>query len=290
MKKLIVAVLAIFLFFAGNIGSNAKASVNDTHATWLWNPWMIVKDESGTIAFLEAKNVNKVYLQIDRDIPLSVYRSFIEKTTAKGIKIYALDGAPGWVAPDGSKSMDQLMNWLKTYQKGSSSVQKFAGVHLDVEPYLYSGWSANQAATVKTYQSLLMKAKSNAATLALPLEADIPFWFDEVSYKNTYGKGILAEWVIANTNSVTVMAYRDTAPMIIDIVKNESALAGKYNKQLVIGVETGKTSEGDILSFYEEGEAYMNQELVKVQNNYAGTPGYGGTAIHDVASWQTMNP
>jgi hypothetical protein len=290
VKKLVISVVVFFSIFAGGFGWNAKASETETFATWLWNPWKLVNDESGTLAFLEGKHVNKVYLQIDRDIPLTVYRSFIEKASAKGMKIYALDGGPNWVAPKGDKNVDLLMNWLKTYQNGSSSQQQFAGVHLDVEPYLYSGWSTNQAATVKSYQSLLVKAKSSAVSLTLPLEADIPFWFDETSYKNTYGKGTLAEWVIANTNGITIMAYRDSASMIIDLVKNEIALAGKYNKQLVIGVETGQTDEGGALSFFEEGETYMNQELAKVKSFYTGTPGYSGAAVHHVGSWETMKP
>ncbi|WP_160725172.1 amidase [Bacillus sp. USDA818B3_A] len=289
MKKLVISALVFFSIFAGSFGC-AKASDNQTLATWLWNPWELVNNESGTLAFLEGKNVNKVYLQIDRDIPLNVYQSFIEKASAKGIKIYALDGGPNWVAPKGDRNLDQLVNWLQTYQKGSSTLQKFAGIHLDVEPYLYSGWSTNQAGTIKSYQALFLKAKSSAAALALPLEADIPFWFDETTYKNTYGKGTLAEWVIANTNSVSIMAYRDSAAMIIDLVKNEIALAGKYNKQLLIGVETGQTSEGDNISFYEEGEAYMNQELDKVKSYYAGTAGYSGIAVHHVGSWETMKP
>ncbi|WP_409303504.1 amidase [Peribacillus sp. SCS-155] len=290
MKKLVMAAVFFLFCFAGNFGWSAKASVPETQATWLWNPWMIVDDEAGTIAFLEEKNVDKVYLQIDRDIPLTVYQSFIEKASGKGMMIYALDGAPSWVGPTGSTSLDQLMNWLKTYQNAASSIQKFTGVHLDVEPYLYSGWSTNQASTVKAYQTLIIKAKNSTASLSLQLEADLPFWFDEISFKNTYGKGNLAEWVIGNTSSITIMAYRDSAPLIIDLVKNEIAFAAKYNKQAVIGVETDQTNEGGMLSFFEEGEAYMNQELAKVKSFYAGTSGYGGVAVHHVGSWQTMKP
>ncbi|TCN23955.1 amidase [Mesobacillus foraminis] len=290
MAKIVMAAVFFFSFLAGGSGMNVKAAGAEDFATWLWNPWMMVDDEAGTLAFLESKNVNKVYLQIDRDIPQSVYRSFIEKASAKGMKVYALDGAPNWVAPNGYLSLDQLVNWIKTYQNGSSPLQRFTGIHLDVEPYLYSGWSSKQAATVKTYQALLLKAKSSAASLNIPLEADLPFWFDEISYKNTYGKGILAEWVIANTSGVTIMAYRDSAPMIIELVKNEVGYAGKYNKKLVIGVETGQTNEGNMISFFEEGEAYLDQELEKVKSFYAGTPGYSGIAVHHVGSWLTMKP
>jgi hypothetical protein len=290
MKKILMLVMLFFTFVLGGAGSAVNANVTEDRATWLWNPWMIVSDESGTLAFIENKQVNKVYVQIDRDISMPVYRSFIEKASSKGIKVYALDGAPDWVAPKGYTSQNQLMNWIGNYQNSSTADQKFTGVHLDVEPYLYSGWTSNRAATIKSYQSLLTKAKTSASSLNLPLEVDMPFWFDEVSYKNTYGKGLLAEWVIANTNSVTIMAYRDSAEMIIDLVKNEVALSGKYNKGLVVGVETGQTSEGDSISFFEEGEIYMNHELEKVTNHYKGIPGFKGIAIHHVGSWMTMNP
>lgn len=290
MKKVIWSLLLFVTLMAGNSGLSAKAAAPEDRATWLWNTQMIVNDPAGTLTFLESKHVNKVYIQIDRSLSLKVYRSFIANASNNGIRVYALDGAPDWVAPKGYTSQNQLMSWLGNYQGGSSASQKFSGVHLDIEPYLYSGWSTNQADTIKSYQSLVLKAKDSAASLKLPLELDIPFWFDGTSYKNTYGKGNLAEWVIANTNSVTVMAYRDTASAINNIVQNEIAIAGKYGKPLDIGVETAQSSEGDSLTFYEEGEVYMNQVLAAVDSNFTGSPGFGGFAIHHVGSWMTMNP
>lgn len=290
MKKIMAAAL-FFGIIIGSMGLNASASTGaKDRATWLWNPWMIVNDESGTLSFLQIKQVNKVYLQIDRDIPLKVYRSFISKASANGIRIYALDGAPDWVSPKGYTSQNQLMNWVGNYQSTSTNAQKFSGIHLDVEPYLYSGWTTNQADTIKSYQALLTKAKTSAASMKLPLESDIPFWFDTITYKNTYGKGMLAEWVITNTNSVTVMAYRDSSSAIIDLVKTEIGLAAKHGKSLVIGVETGQSSEGNNLTFFEEGETYMNGQLGAVKSYYAATSGFNGVAIHHVGSWMTMKP
>ncbi|ANU21904.1 amidase [Planococcus donghaensis] len=289
MKKLLMAGV-LLLFMLTQTGVNAHAMELDVKATWLWNPWMIYSDEAGTLAFLESKEVNKVYVQIDEDIPLAVYQSFIEKAGASGMTIYALDGANDWVAPKGFTKQDRLMNWLSAYQQKALPAQKFAGVHLDVEPYLYSGWNTNRATTIKSYQSLLSKAATSTAAMNLPLEADLPFWFDEIAYKNTYGKGVLAEWVIANTNSVTLMAYRDSAAMITELVKNEVAYAEKYGKTVVVGVETGQTDEGNNISFFEEGETFMNGELAKVSAYYSTAAGFGGVAIHHVDSWKTMKP
>ncbi|WP_232336738.1 amidase [Planococcus lenghuensis] len=267
-----------------------EAAAAEDRATWLWNPWMFVEDESGTLAFLASKELNKVYVQIDQEMPADAYRSFIAEAGVQGIQIYALDGAPNWVSRKGYVQQDRLMTWLQHYQAGSASAEKFAGIHLDVEPYLYSDWASNQAATVKSYQALLSRAADNAAALSLPIEVDMAFWFDEISYKNQFGIGILAEWVIAATDSVTIMAYRDSAALIGEFARNEVAFAGKHGKSLVIGVETGQTAEGAYLSFFEEGEAYMNKQLSLVQQQYNGTASYNGIAVHHVGSWMTMKP
>lgn len=292
LKKVMVIVMAFvsLMAFSGPGHAEANEAPQQVRATWLWNPWMFVNDEAGTLAFLESKQLNKVYVQIDGDIPKAAYGSFIGKAKALGIDVYALDGAPSWVAPKGYANQDRLMAWLADYQSQSAANARFSGVHLDVEPYLYSGWNTKRAATVKAYQSLVQRARTSTAKLALPLEADMPFWFDEISYKNTYGSGLLAEWVIANTASVTIMAYRDSAPMIIDIVKNEIAMAQRLGKTIVVGVETGTTDEGSIITFAEEGEAFMEQELAKVAAHYAGNPAYKGNAIHHVGSWMTLQP
>lgn len=290
MKKLILAVLLASVFLTGGSHAKVMAFEQEVRSTWLWNPWMLVNDEAATVAFLKEKSLNKVYLQIDQDISMLIYRDFIEKAAAIGIRVYALDGSPEWVSAQGYKDQNRLMSWLKDYQSESTDTQKFQGVHLDVEPYLNSGWATDQAATLKSYQSLLIRAQDSASSMNLPLEADIPFWFDEIAYKNKYGKGLLAEWVIANTDSVTIMAYRDHAPQIIELVQNEILMAERYAKPLVIGVETDFSSEGNYISFFEEGEEYMNNELEAVKNHYSIGRGFNGIAVHHVDSWIKMNP
>lgn len=284
--------MVILSIMAGGMPDSAQASEapQQIRATWLWNPWMFVEDEGGTFAFLESKGVNKVYVQIDQDISKAAYGSFIAKAKAEDIDVYALDGAPAWVAPKGYVNQDRFLSWVTDYQLQAEENARFEGVHLDVEPYLYSGWKSNQAAAVKSFQALLTRAKTSTVKLDLPLEADIPFWFDEISYKNTYGQGLLAEWVIDNTAGVTIMAYRDSAPMIIDIVKNEMAMARRLGKAVVVGVETDQTDEGSIITFAEEGEAIMNQELAAVAAHYASNSAYKGIAVHHVGSWMTLRP
>ena len=64
------------------------------------------------------------------------------------------------------------------------------------------------------------------------------------------------------------MAYRDAAIDIINIVEHEINYA-KSKKSIVIGVETGATDEGNNITFYDDGEAYMNKQLAQVHQHYA---------------------
>lgn len=201
-----------------------------------------------------------------------------------------MDGAPSWVSAEGSRSQDELFNWLHIYNKNSTESEQFSGVHLDVEPYLNNGWSLHQAQTIESYQTLIMKASEKASQLQLTLEVDMPFWFDEVQYNNEFGKGLLADWVIDHVDSVTIMAYRDAAKDIISIVEHEIAYASTVNKSIVIGVETGASEEGENITFYDNGEAFMNEQLILVQQHFSNNDAFHGVAIHYVENWMTMRP
>ncbi|MFJ7951237.1 amidase [Lysinibacillus sp. NPDC096418] len=276
-----------------SIGSTTIRAENITvfdRSTWIWNPWILLDNEVDTLKFLESKQINKVYLQVDSDVSTSVYQKFIEKATAKGIHIYALAGESYWITENGMEYQSQFLKWVERYQQEATDAQRFLGIHLDIEPYDTNIWSTKQTLAIQTYQQLIVQANKKAQVLKLPLELDIPFWYDEIKYNTKYGKGILSEWLIKNSDGVTIMAYRDTSKEIIKIVKNEIEYAKRMSKPVVIGVETLKSAEGDNISFSEEGELYMNKQLNKIQKHYSKNPSFKGVAIHHFDSWKGMEP
>ncbi|GLC88799.1 amidase [Lysinibacillus piscis] len=287
LKRVVVAVMVAMLLIMPLSFEKGEAMGMQDRTTWLWDTSKIMTDGTTILSFLEEKTVTKVYLQINTDIDMHYYNEFINEATAKGIQVYALDGAANWVSSD--VALTQFMNWLRSYQEQATTA-RFSGIHLDVEPYLHSDWSKQQAQVVDAYQTLLTNAVSQAHTMQLSIEADIPFWFDEITYKGQFGKGLLADWVIQQVDSVTIMAYRDQAQNIIDIVQHEIAFAGQVGKSVVVGVETDASAEGQQISFYEDGERYMNEQLAIVQQHYAQQAGFKGIAIHHVDSWRALQP
>lgn len=94
-----------------------------------------------------------------------------------------------------------------------------------------------------------------------------------------------------NINNVAVMAYRDSAVgdnAIVSLVSMELNLGKQYDTVVTIAVETQKSDEGNNVSFYEEGQNYINKELYKVYDNYKENSSFDGFAIHDVMNCMSL--
>ena len=251
MKNVTVAVGILFFILSYFVqvmvlpeGKAEAVEMENSLATWIWNTRDIETKSNEILQFMEEKQVSDAYLQINRSVTPLSYQSFIERATSKGIRIHALDGSPNWATKKGATYQNNLYNWLESYQANATEYQKFSGVHLDIEPYLHSGWTNNYQNTIAFfYQDRLSDGRARADSLGLSFGVDAPFWFDEQSYKNKYGSGNLAEWIIQHVEVTTLMAYRDRADGgngIVALISNEIALAEKYGKKISIGVETGK--------------------------------------------------
>lgn len=287
MKK-IVAFFFVLVLFIG--GSPAMAQTPD-RATWLWNPWMFHDSPESTLVFLQQKKVSTVFVQIDSDIPRTKYHAFLTGAHKANIKVFALDGAPNWGNTTGAKAKNKFKNWLANYQKTAPATAKFDGIHVDIEPYGLPEWETKRAATVRGFQNVLTELAAFSKTQKLQFEADIPFWFDEITYNNpTYGKGNLAEWTIKNTDGVALMSYRDTAQAIIDISSKEMAWGKTYGKKVRVGVETMESKEHPFISFHEEGEQAMERALVDVNTAFRGYSSFAGVSVHHVGSWMNLRP
>ncbi len=284
----VVLVFANFLFV-----TPSKTMVPDKiKATWLWHTEQIQQQPDQILAFLTSKKTSVLYLQINRDIPSSDYEAFIRKASAQGISVHALDGSSSWLSnTKGKVKRASFYKWLETYQGTVAKEARFTGIHLDVEPYVRDSWETDYASTVAAYQTVLLEGKQIASRLDMIYGLDIPFWFDERQYDNAFGKGILSEWLINTADHVTIMAYRNKAKGpngILDLAKQELLYADNVNKQVLIGIETLPSSEGDFLTFYGKKESDMNQELVTIEAELTDSKSFAGSAIHSIDGWMQL--
>lgn len=305
MLKKIFSICLVSLFIFGNLTNPAvaksKANLNKKKAistktienkmvlststyntknygTWLWNTRKIVENPDSLVNFLKENRFNEIYLQIDPKLEDKYYRYFIKIANSNGIKVYALDGNPMWALKNNRRELDSFLNWVIKYNNSKAQDEKFIGIHLDVEPYILSLWQTNRNKVISDYVEYISYIKGFCAKNNLKVAVDIPFWFDEIKIPKQ--KINLAEYTISQVDSINIMAYRDRAQSIIDIVKNEINYGKKYNKNIVISVETGNTKEGENITFYQEGLKFMLNEINKVDDYYKNIYNNYGFAVH----------
>ncbi|NGZ77573.1 hypothetical protein [Saccharibacillus alkalitolerans] len=280
--------LILFLLLAWTAGSfgtsGAHAREQDGVSTWVWNPWLLRSSSDDLLRFAASNHVTTLYLQIDGDMAKSDYASFIGRASAQGIQVYALDGAPRW-ALDRSPS-DAFIAWLSAYQSGAAANEKFAGIHVDVEPYLLPEWTSAREALLTSWKENVDSLIAGARTLGLTIEADIPFWFDEHVMPGE--TGTLSSWLIGRFDGITIMAYRDSAEQIAEVAKNELAEGEKLGKPIRIAVETNPSTETPQVTFYEEGASYLNSQLALVKQAVGGSSAFAGFAVHDYVGWKKL--
>jgi len=298
MKKLIPLLCGLVLLSMILPSTFAVAKSNyqfqnaEVVSTWLWDTAKIVSDKDRIVNNLVDRHVNQLLLQIDPTLDVKYYKAFISKAAAKGISVHALDGAPQWVDKTGTELQGAFLTWLENYQKVAVPSERFRGIHLDVEPYGHDEYEGSENEFITRYQLMMMDFTAQANRLDLEFGIDIPFWFYGVQYDNKYGKGNVAEWLCQNVKAITIMAYRDVAggtDGIINIAAKEMKLFEKYKVKGTIAVETGRLSEQyKFVTFYEETQAYMYQQLDMVYQSYKGNSAFNGIAIHHYDSWINM--
>jgi hypothetical protein len=273
---LLIFLAGLFLAGCGKITEDkldTPAEAREMLGVWWWQDELI--DQLQYLEFAVQNGVTEIYL-CTKDFSART-AAFIEQAGKQGIKVFRLGGEHEWI-DDYAGFAKSMQEYIK-YQTNAPDRAKFAGVHLDVEPQQKANFAADRAEILKKYLAFVIKARADYR--AVPIDFDIPYWFnDELSYK---ARAVpLYEAVIAEADRTFIMSYRDTAEKMLDVAKEEISCAKALGKSVILGAETYST-EGDHVSYLEEGKQYMYGELAKLR----GLSGCG-IAIHSLKSWHAL--
>lgn len=289
-------------------------------AMWIWN-FEVITDQAKTdelFAFAQEKGVNLFYMNTGNELegedsavtkyPL-LYRAFNAKAHQMGIDVEALDGASAWVRTENQNVPLSRIQRIVEFNAGcSSDAEKFDGIHHDNEPYTLPDWDERMVEIADEYLRLCSQSVEICHANNLTYAVDIPFWYDVTAGVDsiTYQQATKAMnyHIIDLVDYVGVMAYRDFAEGKDGIeyhTKDEINYAASVSKDVIVGVETydvpDKEANPPKVTFYQEGEAYMNGEIDKVENyfvnlamkeNVAGA-GFKGMAIHYYDTYRAMS-
>ncbi|WP_079914051.1 hypothetical protein [Paenibacillus sp. 32352] len=267
----------------------AEANGQQVLSTWMWNPYVIGQEADSTLQQLTSKGVNRVYLLVDSSYPVSYYSSFIRKANAQHIEIQALGGAPNWVLPEYNKRMYAFIDWVKSYNGSVLPEERFAGIHLDVEPYVLPEWRKDSDTVIglwkDTVSGFVEEVKSDST---LTVGMDMPVWLDSFQVGDGQGgRTTLSDWLIRRMDEVTLMAYFNKAQDIASSVQTELAEADQAGVPVLVAVDT--VDSGEPGTFYGKSEALMMQELSALLEQIGGRPSFGGIGVHEWDSWLKMN-
>lgn len=253
--------------------------------TWVWDTTQIRNNAQDILSFAKANNINTIYLQMNRDIKIPEYKNFIRLARAQNIAVDIMDGRSAWGLTESREQIASFMDWIEAYQAQALANEKFAGIHLDIEPHVHPQWKINQASVITQWQGNVNYIIDRAARMKMPVAADLPFWLD--NYKIPGSTMAVSDWMIRKFDSITIMAYRDTAA-IYNVAKDELIDAASVGKKISIAVETKQSKEGDFITFYEEGDAYMEEQLKLVEKMASVHTSFNGFSVHEYSSWKTL--
>ena len=260
---------------AENSSSQSIESEPPVLGVWWWSDSL----DDSYYNFVISRGVNEIYYCAS-DFSTQTY-NFIKRANQNGVKVYWLAGEYEWA--ENSENLYKKLNLFLQYQNAYPD-GKFAGVHLDIEPHQNPKWKGTTKESpirITLVQQLIdLAVKVKADFPLLNVSYDLPFWLDYEIKLNGETK-IAYEAMIDVADKVFLMSYRDTADGIYSVSSQEIEYAKKVNKSVYLGIET-YSSEGDNVSFWEEGEAVMLSEMDKlrdmVDKNF-------GLSVHHAKKW-----
>ncbi len=267
----------------------------DKRALWVWDVELVTNDDAKAqfFNFIQSKHISAIYIYAT-DL-LSVKPTALEEFMAEsgGVEVELLAGDPSWALDSKHAEVFDFTQNAITFTQDINNAGQPVGLHLDIEPYLLDEWNNDQAGTITQYLNLLLavREKLTATNSPLQLNVDIPFWYDTIEATYNGQTKPLNQHVQDIVDQVVIMDYRDTAgggDGIIVHAQNELIYGNQINKLVTVGVETNCIEPAKI-TFCEQGEAVMEQELSEAKLILQANPAFHGFAIHDYAGYVRLS-
>ncbi|MCJ8013275.1 copper amine oxidase N-terminal domain-containing protein [Paenibacillus sp. KQZ6P-2] len=274
---------------ARNLVSITTSVASVPKGTWIWDSYILKQDQDKIINFARMKGVTSVYLQVDTDIDPTIYESFIRKAKSEGIQVEALEGRPEWAYKSMQKDIQKFIAWVKTYNSSVGPEARFTGLHFDIEPYALSEWTKDNKTILASWMDNVRLIEKETNGSGLKITMDVPFWLNKIKVP---GKDYsMSAWLLEKFDCLVIMNYRNHALGNDGIIENAQAIlreASTLKKQVVVAVETAKSTEGPQVSFYSMSSEGMEKELQSAHNQLTRYASYAGFAIHEFKSWQDI--
>ena len=276
-------------------------------AMWTWESatYELLRQPAATdpfIAFAHAHGISTVYLYADRyhDHNLIVerpelYRHLIQELRAAGIATYALLGSAdlhteAYVLPEHRAEARAMLDRVIAYNADSRPEERFAGLNIDIEPYILDAWATDRSALLNDYLDLSadLMERVRASRQSLLVGPALPFWWDDLEVEWHGRRAPMAEHVLGLYDYAALMDYRNHADGrdgLLSLARGTLDLAARLHRPIVLGVEIADNAIPKI-TFHPLAPADLERELARAEAALAKDPAFAGFAIHHYSAYR----
>lgn len=245
-------------------------------AAWVWD----FRDPEEIIRAAVHLRVRELFVSVPAEPApdLPVLRHLATLAGRRGIAIAALGSGTEW-------TLDHAA--ARRWRDRVTASGLFPRIHLDVEPHADhrrpDGLRWPDRRLVTGFLTLLDQFPRPL------LEVDVPFWWHTVPA----GGVTLADQVLARAARVTVMAYRGSAPAVVDVARDLLTRADAVGSpsrpcRVRIGVSAREVPGCPDCGF--TSGAALTAALDDVVARARAHASFAGVAVHDLAGWAALSP
>ena len=185
-----------------------------------------------------------------------LFREFIRRAHAQGIKVFALDGYPEYCQKEYHHLPLAIVDAIIAFNKDAPPEERFDGIHFDNEPHLLIGWSdwRRRERILEEFLELNAECQRRVREQSdMTFGVDIPFWWQENEPGTERPNGLVtfrgvrkpaSYHCIDILDDVGIMNYRDAADGADGLIAHGQDLliyGDTVNKaKIYMGVETFK--------------------------------------------------
>lgn len=297
----VITALAISLSLVSVFPALAQMNQDYTKAIWVWDFYEAASNPdkiTELLQFLKEHDINLLFIGTRRTLPdqPETYEELIRRAHEQGIRVFALVGRAQWaLEPYHREAVEELRQVLAYNERYPWA--KFDGIQYDIEPHTLPEFKTKRGSVSYQYIQILRRIAREIAASGETLEfnAAIPCWYatgeGRVIVETGGERKPLSYFVLDIVDSVSIMAYRDTAERQIRDSQAELDYAASIGKKVYIAAETNPSNGRSIpmeITYFHRGMEYMKQQLHAVAYYLANHPGFAGIAIHSYPSFKQM--
>ena len=276
---------------------------------WVWHfeAYATPEERTRLIQFCLSENIRLLLVQVhyqleaEAQVPIGMrdpnaYGDLIQRAGESGIRVEALEGDPNWALRSGRGSWRQKFKVIIDWYDAQPKERRFAGLHLDVEPYLLDDFDTKEKWNIlRQYVEFMDQVKTALSKRApeLTLAADIPFWYDNFQTEDEFTNHNVVEFngvkkpVSSHIQDICdyigIMSYRQQAlgeNSITRLCEGELAYAEQIGKKIFAGVEMSPNQDPPSISFYGTSVPFFREQIGMVGKLFGRRKGFGGVLIH----------